>query len=299
MTKVITYSFAPANLTFPSTWSYDLPGTLSKSWSSLYSGFPYKARTKEAFDTWANACNFVAVELPDPGTAPGTATSPEVRLYLGPIDQTAADGTNIAAFAYWPTLGGGRASDIVFDSDPMDIMYTSGSYFKSLMIHEIGHGIINRAHNLEPDSVLNGISNSVLGTGDIAAARARFPGATTWSQKVAAGQPLGVVWSIYYASRLAHPDNSGLAFWTNAIKAGTHVPAQLANELLPGTAGYNDADWFWTMFNRVFGRNPAPSDQTFYHARIAAVGRGQVLAELANSAEAGTRRQAFLPSQWW
>lgn len=299
MTKVITYSFAPSGLLFGSDFGYNLPGTYSESWNTVYSGTPYKAKTKAAFQKWADVSNFVAVELPDPGTTPGSSTAPEVRLYTGRIDNGSAGGLNVQAFAYYTFAGGGRASDIVFESDPLDVAFINGSMFDSLMLHELGHGIIDRPHVTEPDSVMNGISNATLGTGDIAAARFKYPGANNWSDKIGHNKPLGLVYSIYYASTLAFPDTGGLVFWTNAIAGGTQTAVNLANGLLYHTAGLNDPDWFWITFHRVLGRYPQPSDQAFYHARIASVGRGQVLAELAGSPEAATRRQAILPNQWW
>ncbi|PWE56233.1 hypothetical protein DEM27_12465 [Metarhizobium album] len=306
MTRIITYSFAPANLVFPANWGYSMAGTLTKSWSTVYSGFAYKAKTRAAFDRWAATCDMGAFELPDPGTAPGASTEPHVRFHLGAIDAPTAS-PNVQAFAFYSHESGGRASDITFENDAADVafaqMTNSGgfTYFYSLITHELGHAIIDMPHNTEPGSVLNGIGNAVPSSYDAWWAANKYGAATTNAQKLAQGKALGIVWSLYKGGTNGNPDLPGTAYWVNGIKAGTRTALGLASALVGNLAGLATPDFIWFLYDRILARAATSTELSYWGTRVSSVGRAQVFLEIADSPEAATRRQAVFSGStlWW
>jgi len=118
----VTWSFAEYN--------YDSRETFGSTLTFLPSG--YQALAQQAFETWARVANIRFVQVAD-------GEDVDIRLGGGSID--GASGT--LATAHYMYRGSTMTqSDIIFDSsESWSASASSGTYFYSVAVHEIGHAI--------------------------------------------------------------------------------------------------------------------------------------------------------------
>ena len=127
---IVTWSIAPGGLDtaqFPD-------GGFSVDPDSFLT-IDYQQRIRDAFAEWSGAGNIEFMQLPDPGTAAGSSTAPDIRIFFGPIPGSTA------GWAFFPSSSGfsAIAGDILLDT--LTSFNFNLNLFDGLVLHEIGHAI--------------------------------------------------------------------------------------------------------------------------------------------------------------
>lgn len=300
MTRVITYSWAPAGLAIPAT----KPGWgTSVSWSAWTAN--QRKWIVEGILEWMKYMDVVLVEIPDNGNplAANSHSDWHVRLVCSTYDGAGGSVANAGSFA--GALG--EDSYVLHDSADADHPLETYDYQNACQwigMHEAGHWLAGVPHK-NGSTVMNPSLNVSLSVDSAqrSTAEGRHGADKTMSQLY--DGPVGQITSLYRGLLTRLPDGGGFKFYHEQVSGGaiglTDFAATLmaSGEYLGG--GQSVSQYVSSLYINMFGRVAGSSEKQFY---IDAINNGdktrpQVAAEFADSTESRNVLLSAYPNGWW
>lgn len=293
MTRVITYSFAPAGIDCHPVFE-DRDYSVSEDWSDDWSTAQQNA-VRDGIHQWEKYADVIMVEVTDTGAPDDSGADSEyfLRMFTG-VGDGIVSGQNNRGVAYTHNQNPGKACSVWLDSENQDDLYPDGNLndIESLSMHEAGHCVMGLPHK-NGSTVMNASLNGSLTVDSQQIYACAYWHDDAQSLLGVCGDTPGRVTNLYRGILNRLPDGRGLKYYQQQIDGSLSLTA-LAGQMLAGSeyqGNYGDhthSQYLDALYYGMLRRPPDSSGKSYYLGELNAGNktRQQIAAEFASGSEA-------------